>query len=539
MINHPNRRRKTKEKVAAVSATHNHDHDYSALLMGVRGSFAAITGGHAKLFLTDADGLNDLYLNSLLSERQVHNCHCCRRFIGTYGNLVAISDAGETIPAMWNPEGVPEFYRAAFTAMFERVKKARVTSVFLTKQTTWGTPETGTWSHISVVPPSALVYRERALTDGQAMAAAKENFRTVATALSEFTPPMLDEALRLLQADALARSEKFRAPVQWLRTLHDRPKGRKGENVLWSAIANAPEGYCHPKASVIGPLLDDIAAGLPFADIKARFDAKLGPLIYQRPQAAPNAGNIKAAEALVEKLGIAPSLERRFARLDELQATWKPKAPAEAPRADGVFGHLKSKDAAGTVPPVNIPAMTMTWDKFARTVLPNAEQMEINVPSRGRFIAITTAANADAPPIMKWDREDERNPFAWYVYHNGSAASQWRLAAGAWSKITGIAPNPSMWGSRPMPFLGEGVVLVIDGAVDTQTGQGNALFPECLREELHGARPTIEAYSRSASLGGREEASACGYHVGKGAADCTVRVFSAGAWSSYRIDRWD
>lgn len=538
MINHPNRRRKTKEKVAAVSATHNHDHDYSALLMGVRGSFAAIAGGHAKLFLTDADGLNDLYLNSLPAERQVHNCHCCRRFIGTYGNLVAINEAGEAVPAMWNPEGVPEFYRPAFKAMFDRVKKARVTSVFLTKQATWGTPETGTWQHISVAPPAGLVYRERALTDGQAMAAAKENFRTVASALSEFTPPMLDEALRLLQADALARSEKFIAPVRWLRVLHDRPKGRKGENVLWSAIATAPEGYCHPKASVIAPLLDDIAAGLPFAEIKARFDAKLGPLIYQRPQAAPNAGNIKAAEALVEKLGIAPSLERRFARLDELQATWKPKASADAPKTGGVFGHLKPKDVAG-VPSVNIPAMTMTWDKFARTVLPSAEQMEINVPSRGRFIAITTAANADAPPIMKWDREDERNPFAWYVYHNGSAASQWRLAAGSWSKITAIAPNPSMWGSRPMPYLGEGMVLVIEGAADTQTGQGNALFPECLREELHGARPTIEAYSRSAILGGREEASACGYHVGKGAADCAVRVFSGGAWTSYRIDRWD
>lgn len=152
---------------------------------------------------------------------------------------------------------------------------------------------------------------------------------------------------------------------------------------------------------------------------------------------------------------------------------------------------------------------------------------------------MTTAANADAPPIIKWDREDERNPVAWYVYHNGSPAPQWRLANGSWAKVTAITPSPSMWGSRPMSFLGNGVVLVLDGAIDTQTNSGNALFPEILREELHGARATIEAYSRSAIISGREEASACGYHVGKGAADCTLRVLAKGSWSPYRIDRWD
>ena len=54
---------------------------------------------------------------------------------------------------------------------------------------------------MAVVPLPELIYKPRALTAGQAMAATKENFRTVATALAEFTSPMLDEALRLLNAD--------------------------------------------------------------------------------------------------------------------------------------------------------------------------------------------------------------------------------------------------------------------------------------------------------------------------------------------------
>lgn len=536
MTPHPNRKRKTATKTAAF---HSHERDYSALLIGVRSSFEATIGNRAKLFLTNADGLNELYLDSLPSERQHHNCSACRRFIERYGSLVTIAESGETIPAMWDYEGMPEFYRETFAAIQTRVKKARIVAPFLAKEKTWGTPVTGPWSHIAVTPPTEAIYRERALTAGQAMAAAKENFRTVASALTEFTAPTLDEAIRMLQADTLARSEKFLAPVKWLRALHDRPKGRLGENILWRAIASAPEGYCHPTASVIGPLLDDIAAGLPFAEIKAKFDAKMHPLQYQRPQAAPTAGNIAASEALVAKLGIAPSLERRFARLDECQSVWRPigRAKPNAP-AEGVFGHLKPK-GIDAIRPIDLPASMMTWDKFSRVVLPTAEQIEISVPNHGRFIALVTAVHADAPPILKWDQDDERNPVSWYLYHYGSSAHQWRLTGGSWTKINAIVRNPSMWGTKPMPFLGDGAVIVIEGAADTRTGQGNALFPEVLKEELHGARSTIEAYSKSAAISGIETASACGYHVGKSAAECTLRAFSSGAWTPYRIDRWD
>lgn len=526
----PSSRRATVK--AVPSSAEPHDHDYSGILSTVAASFAATVVGQPRLFITDAGGLNDLYLDKLPSERQTHNCSACRQFLDRFGGIVAITEGGEASPVMWSPDGAPEFYRPAFAALCDRVKRARVTGVFLSSLPTWGTPATGEWSHMAVVPPSALLHRARALTAGQAMAATKENYRTVAAALAEFTVPMLDEALRILQADALARSEKFVGPVKWLRTLHDRPKGKIGENILWRAIATAPEGYCHPKASVIAPLLDDIVAGLPFADIKARFEAKIHPLMYQRPQVAPAAGNIRAAEALFEKMGLAPALERRFARIEDLQNLWEPRGTQEAKSSGGVFSHLKPKGEAA-VGAVDLPATTMTWEKFARTILPNAERMEINVPAHGRFIGMTTAAIADAPSIMKWD-----NPVAWYVYHGGSPAAQWKLAPG-WAKVLAATPFPTQWGDKPKPHLGEGVVLVIDGCMDTNEHSGNALFPECLREDLHQVRATIEAYSRSAKICGRDGQVACGYDIRKSAADCLLRVFSSGAWTPYRIDRWD
>ena len=59
-----------------------------------------------------------------------------------------------------------------------------------------------------------------------------------------------------------------------------------------------------------------------------------------------------------------------------------------------------------------------------------------------------------------------------------------------------------------MPHLSEGMVLVLDGALDQSRGHGNALFPECLRGDLHGIRSTVEAYSKRAEMAGRDDGSA-------------------------------
>ncbi len=187
---------------------------------------------------------------------------------------------------------------------------------------------------------------------------------------------------------------------------------------------------------------------------------------------------------------------------------------------------------------VHLPPVVMTWAKFTATVLDSAEALEILVPHDGTFIGVVTAVHADAPPILKWDRPHRRNPVSWYFYNGGSSASSWKLEPHRWYKINAIAPYPNLWGERPMPYLAEGVVLVIDGAVDTRQ-PGNCLFPEILIDDLHAVRSTIEAYAHSAQIAGKEEAGACGYGIGKNGARCTLRAFALGAWTSYQIDRWD
>lgn len=533
--NHP---RRSRAKAVSALAAHNHEADYAALLEAVTRSFDATQG---PLFTTNAAGLYETYIAQLAAEQDVHSCTACRRFIETFGGLVSLGDDGRAHSAIWSCVA-PAFYAGSVAAMRKEVDRSRVTGPFYSVERRYGMPKTGAWTHFAVTPPKGSIFKHPLLSPGQAMASKREDFGTVARALADFTPAMLTEALRLLEADALARSERFLGPVNWLLSLHTARAAAKDsrvrDNLLWRAVALAPEGYCHPRSSVVGSLLEDIAAGLAFADVKARFDTKLHPLQYQRPQAAPTAGAIMAAEKFVEQMGIAPSLERRFARLDEIEALWRPTEPKTETRGGGIFGHLSPKGAASPIGAVAMPPVIITWEKFSKTVLPGALAIEAEVPSHGNFIGLTTAVHADAPPILKWDRDAERNPVAWYVWHGGSPASQWGLTAG-WRKVPALALMPTLWGDEPSPHLAEGVIVMLDGALDTRM-MGNHLFPETLRNELHGVRSVVEAFSKRATLQPPEGPAACGLDLRKGSPlNCLLRVTSATGKTDYRIDRWD
>ena len=518
------------------------DHDYTSFLSRIQARFAAnVDNGAAPLFTTDAENMWQAYLDALPEDqRQHHTCHCCRAFVERFGPLVTITPDGSTVPAIWNADDAPELYREAITAMAKLASRAKVTGVFLSEDRVWGSPETGTWRHLSATPPAAMVYKRTILTAGQKMAERREDFKTVMYALGEFPAPIIGTALKLLRSDSLYRSEKVLGQAEWLDALHAARSCAHGPakaNVVWRAVALAPAGFCHPRSSMIGTLLEDIAAGMEYGEVSRRFAAKMHPLQYQRPQTAPTAGAIAAAEKVMEQLGAAGSLARRFARLDEVQAFWLPAPKPEAQSAAGVFGHLQPKGSA--VPGMRIPAQTMTWEKFQRTVLPTAERIEFQAPSSGSYTALVTAVNADAPPILQWDSEDSRNPVSWYFWHGGSSAAQFGLRGGSFYEVDAITLKPSMWNGGH-EHQGEAVMFVLAGARESRVA-GAAIFPETLRSEFHGIRSVIEAYSRNATIEGMEQPHAAGYMIQKGAGNwnATVRVWSDGKSMDYRLDRWD
>lgn len=524
----------------ASTLPHDDPAGYDHLLSAVQAHFDQTAAGQA-LFATDAEGLYAAYLDHLPEARQLHTCAACRRFIERFGGLVTINTDGTTTPVMWNPATAPALYAEAIAAMAKRVARARVVGVFLSDLPQWGTPQTGDWTHFAVTPAPQHIHHSPIQTPFQAMAAKVEDYRTIQAALEQFSAATVTQAVTLLSSEQMPGFEKALGPAKWLQQLQTMraatKQTRQREHKIWLAVATAPAGFCHIRATILGTLLDDIAAGLDFAEIKRRFGAMTRPDRYQRPQAAPTEGNIARAEQIVAQLGIAAALRRRYARLDEIETIWRPQPPVEMPTS-GVFGHLRAQ--AQQPGAVQIPAITITWEKFARTVLPGAMRMELKAPSgMAAWGCLVTAVDPEAEPILQWDSPQRRNPFSWYVYVNGSPAAQWGLRSDRYYPVTAITLQPSMWYGGNFTHQGESVLLLVEGAKDSRN-TSLVLFPSCLKSTLHEVRATIEAYSNSRKLEGAEEASAAGLRLQKGQPlNTLVRVTTQSGTQEYVIDRWD
>lgn len=556
--------------VSSVTTSHvsesirrTEDEQYEEFLTAIRRRFDAIAKTATALFVTNATGLFDAFLANLPEDRRQHyTCNACRRFVERFGGLVAIDEEGMSIPVMWSGIGVPTFFRASVIATHRLVAKAKVIGVHVSDEKTWGMPsnrssvEPYEWHHMSVVPPASMVYRSSKLkTVDQRAAELLEEHRMLRHGLGEFSIDVVRQAHALLTSGNLYRSEKCIGVAKWLLDLHERIAGAKGSerraNLVWSAVATAPMGFCHVRSSMIGTLLEDVAASMDptnfdmtFAEIKRRFDAKMNPMQYMRPAAAPSAGNIAQAEKIVAELRSVGALNRRFAKLEDIQTLWKPMPQPEEPNRGGVFGHLRTKERVqAKSASIEQPPVTMTWEKFVRTVLPDARSIELLVPNHGSFTALVTAVDPNAPPILQWDREERRNPVSWYVYHNGSPASQWNLKSNAYVEVTAIALQPSMWDpERTYAHQGKSVFFLLKGAKDTTYTTGAAFFPETLRLEYHPIRSAMEAYARSSVLAGRDEATACGMKFEENTKrwTCSLRVTNgSGQRMLYVLDRWD
>jgi len=492
------------------------------------------------LFTTDANPslLVDAFLGNLPYDRQYYTCHACMDFINRYGGLVYIAESGAQAAALWWSLYAPAYFLESVLALNEVVWKASVTGVFVSSRKTWGEPVTPPWTHLYGQPQKGLVYSKGGvLTAGQKAAEYQEDYRLLQSALHENDEGLLEEAMRFFGQGQLSHAEKFLAHARWLLELHQ-SMARKGigvkRNLVWRAVATAPAGYCHVKATVLGSVLEDLRNGLAFGDLRARYEEKLHPLRYQRPTTLKE-GNIKQAEEVIATLGLASALQRRFARREDLICFWEPTAPAPSPRGDTVFGHLTPTAKPGQRRALQLPSRTMTWVKFEREVLPRAQTLEAQAPVVGDYCALVAPAASTGASILKWS-----NGISWYVYHKGSQAVRWNLSPDVWVPVTGLCEHPAQWSygpdspRRPEP---DRIFVLLKGCRDLKYAKGGGLFPEQIRSDLHHIRQTLEAHAAQAVIQGKEDATACGLMEEKDARwDLRLRVNGE---DTYIIDRWD
>ena len=493
-----------KVGMTAKSMETEHDEEYQKFEKLIAKRIADHDG---PLFTTDVnpDALWGAYLYGMPENRRQHyNCNCCRRFIRKYGSLAAINAAAiASYSPLWTaPHGVPDFFRSSASVMADLVERAKITGVFYDDETTWGTPKTrdkaigSFWTHLH--GKGNAKPNNKTLTASQAMAEKLEDFGMLKRAIDDYRLSTIQQAITILKADVLDRSEKTIGVAEWFAKVHD-----MNTNQLWLAVATAPAGFAHIRSSMIATLLDEIQAGSEIEGIKKRWAEKMHPLAYRRPTAPPKAGAIVAAEKLVEKMGIERSLERRYATLNDVQSFLWNSRPERVPYTSGVFGHLKGR-VGGRFPGIPVNAGSMTWHKFERDILPGVTKLEVKLDSPGNYYGLVTATHKDAPNIMQWD-----NTVSSYVYTSGSVPSRWSLF-GEWGKVSSVFLGPWAWADREKcKNHPNQVYFSIEGCRD-QANPGLALFPEIIRSEYHSMSSVIEAHSKKGRISGGIWANANG-----------------------------
>lgn len=502
---------------------------------------SSIPKSNQPIFNTNTDGLWEVYLNSFtdIRDRNEHNCRCCRKFIEDFGGLVTINSRGKTVPFLWNNKVNFEEFSGTVKALYDHVNKSPVTSVFVTDNRIVGTKSAGGWSHMHIYSPDQSLNTNRVLNSSQVSAAKTEDFRMLTRALYKYNSKVADQALSLLKSEQLIRSEAALSIAEWFVKLHaSLTTGNVSPtytNKVWAAVGSAPAGFCNISSSMIGSLMDDLVSGYDFPTVAKRYSNKMNPNQYRRPQTAPGAQNVKRGEEIIKAYGYERSLERRYARLTDLQLLWQPwSKPTSLQASQGVFRDvvIRDQEANGSFVRSTAPATLMTFEKFKRKVLPTADKIFIDAPSKGNYSALLTAEHSDAPNMLQWS-----NPVSWYVYSGGSSASSWGLKSGAETEVTGITLQPNMWNDE-CPDRGEGVHFLLKDAADTRSA-GLGLFPEILKSELHSIRKTIESFSNSGTAKGRRESQGNGIKFGKDGKDLIVKVVSKGIMTTYRLDRMD
>lgn len=475
--------------------------------------------------IDDTSELANIWLENLpVSERQHHNCNCCKRFLETYGGIYTI-DSDDVHRSLWAVVA-PKKYKTA-VAVLEAYVLTHARRTDKLAVTSYKRPERGRAVRFSTIAGKSFI--------GSGETGEFTHF--------EFLISTQDEKKAIHYVDAQERisnaAQRFRIHIQSLEAavlkLADKRVTPMFQFVQkWfglngperrNFIASSHDGQTHWSSSTLGSMVDLLEAGKSVDEVVALTKKKLDPLAYQRPQVV-SAGQIDAAEKAFAEGGWAPSLERRNLLSYEVPSSaviWRAKAPFKEQ------GHLLFDKVRQSITVTRPATQTqMSWALFCKSVLPQAKAIKVQTAS-ARPATLTTAKNPKSKPILRHDSLTQRNPVAWWV-----PVSQ-RAHMPEWSDVVQVLRNVPDWYSGN---TGDTVLLQL-AQYSEQGSFYSGLFPELLTHEVRPYRAVIERHNMM-NMGSEDNSQGVSCIQISGRHSYTLRVETVtGANMEVIIDRFE
>lgn len=420
--------------------------------------FASMTENNSQLFEVevDKDKLWSLYLDSfptnknpIYRERTEHDCSCCRHFIKSLGNVVAIKD-GKVI-SIWdfNVDG-DDTYEPSIKAMREYIHSCRISDVYLTKERRIGTSTNKelcegniiNYDHFYADIPTKYLWGS---SKSEKQAELRDTRNVFKRSLDEITAEAVNIVLELISQNSLYRGEEHKGVLEKFagyKAIYDTLSNSQKEIYAWEKSAEAGMAVGRIRNHSIGTLLTDVTEGVELDEAVRRYEAMVAPSNYKRPKAIFTQRMLNEAKQAISDLGYMDSLGRRYATLDDITVNnilFSNRDAAKRITGADVFDEMSASL------PINAKKFNKVEEigieAFIKNVLPAAQEVELLFEGRmtPNMVSLIAPENKDSKTMFKWN-----NNFCWAYTGNVTDSMKERVKA-AGGSVTGDLRFSIQW----------------------------------------------------------------------------------------------
>lgn len=417
-----------------------------------------VVKGSTHLFTVnvDKDEMWNLYLDSFLPEhnkifreRREHDCSCCRHWVKTFGNVVAIKN--NKVVSIWDFSTNEDVFQPVLTAMSSFIHSKNIEDVFVTDTNKFGTEhnfertENGDiqWDHFYCEIPSSFVTR-----DVDTLDTVKGRMRDIRNvfkrSLDEISKESIDTVLELIYQNSLYKGEEWKTTLEKFKSLfiqyHSLSDYEK-ELYTWAQSVTVGPVVGKIRNHSIGTLLTNITLGEELDVAVRKYEAVVAPTNYKRPKAIFTKKMVEDAKKTIEQLGYGNSLERRFATIDDITIPNILFGNRDVVKklSKDVFDDLASEVA--TSPKAFNKVEEVSIETFEKDILPTAKKIEILVENKHKmsFVSLITSKVENSKNMFKWG-----NNASW-AYTGNITDSTKELVKNAGGKVDGVLRFSIRW----------------------------------------------------------------------------------------------
>ncbi|MDE7297363.1 MAG: hypothetical protein K2N94_00870, partial [Lachnospiraceae bacterium] len=437
--------------------------EFSEFERALQKNFAEMTKNAEHLFEVevDKDELWNLYLdsfpegtNEIYRECREYDCHCCRHFIKTIGNCVTIQN--NQIHTIWDLQLGDTKFQPVADALSGYLKSRAVADVYVSREKTVGTErnygrladgKVEVYEHFYLkLPDQFVVGKEHSV--GRIKGEFRDTRNVFMRSLQEITQESILTVLELIAQNSLYRGEEWKGALKqfleykkaWEKLKTDREK----ENFVWEKSAMAGAAVGRIRNHSMGTLLVNLSEGMDLDTAVGKYEQIVAPANYKRPKAIFTKKMLEDAKKKIEELGYMPSLERRFAALNDISINNILFSNRDAKKrmagAGDVFAAMEQELAVDLKRFSKVEEVSA--ENFVKNVLPVAREVELFLENRhyANMVSLIAPKNEDAPTMFKW-----KNGFSWAYSGNVADSDIKQNVKSAGGAVDGVLRFSIQW----------------------------------------------------------------------------------------------